>query len=98
MLLTGMRLRRDPTVGRAIIDVEYADLVADPIATVERIYEHAGWDLANPAPLRAVLETQQQHRFGRHRYDLGAFGLTRDQVRRAFAPYLDEQPLRRAGA
>lgn len=98
MLLTGMRLRRDPTVGRAIIDVDYADLVADPIATVARIYEHAGWDLADPAPLRAVLATQQQHRFGRHRYDLDAFGLTRDQVRRAFAPYLDERPLRQAGA
>jgi hypothetical protein len=71
------------------IDVDYDDLLADPVGVVAHIVEQAG--LVPTDATRAAVEHRRaasgQHRYGRHVYDLADFGLTEDDVRAAFADY-----------
>ena len=68
-------------------DVAFKDLVTDPIGTVRGIYEHFGLDLT-PEALAAVEEIDREMKQGgkapSHRYDLADYGLTEDDVRKAF--------------
>ena len=69
------------------VDVEYADLVADPVGTVHGVYDAFGlpWD---DTVAGAVTEEHRRSREGprapRHTYDLADHGLTESQVRSAF--------------
>jgi hypothetical protein len=73
-----------------ILDVRYDDIVADPVAVIRRIYDRHGRELTPAAEqaFQAWAADNPQHRYGRHAYSLEACGLTVDQVRSAFAPYL----------
>lgn len=69
------------------LDVQYDDLVADPIGTVRSIYDHFGlpWSGAVEEAVRSDYEASRQGpRAPRHAYDLADYGLTEDQVRAAF--------------
>ncbi|MGZ4692563.1 MAG: sulfotransferase family protein [Acidimicrobiales bacterium] len=61
------------------VDVDYPDLVGDPLGTVRRIY--AGFDLELTAAaeqgMRRYLDEHPQHGAGVHRYTLEQFGLDR---------------------
>jgi hypothetical protein len=80
---------RDRVGHERFIDVEYDDLLADPVGEVARILARAG--LPTTAASRAAIadrrEASGQHRYGRHVYDLADFGLTDADVRDAFASY-----------
>ncbi len=68
-------------------DVRYEDFVADPIGTVESIYEHFGLDLSNEAiSAMRVLHTEGTTgaRKPRHHYELSDFGLTAEEVDQRF--------------
>ncbi|KQY57080.1 sulfotransferase family protein [Nocardioides sp. Root140] len=69
------------------IDVEYADFVADPVATTRRIYEgfDLGWTPSVAAAVEAIdAESRQGGKRPSHRYSLDDYGLTEEQVRAAF--------------
>ncbi|NKY58920.1 sulfotransferase family protein [Nocardia flavorosea] len=75
------------------VDVYYEDFVTDPIATVERIYDHFGIEFTEAARTQmAGLHSESTSGAARpaHKYSLADFGLTADQVDEAFAPYLAE--------
>lgn len=74
------RARHDPA---HFIDVEYDDFVADPIATVERVYDRLGATLTLAART-AMAAAQTRGRAPAHRYDLADFGLTPAAVDAAF--------------
>ena len=80
---------RDRVNDKGFIDVSYYDLIKDPIPQVERIYEAAGADLTLEA--REAMETSRkankQHKYGRHKYSLADFGMTKDDVESRIAPY-----------
>jgi len=79
---------RDHAPGR-VCDVQYADLVADPIGTVRRIYRHFGDEVPaemEPA-MRQWLAQNPRNKHGVHRYDLEQFGLERAQIDGLFGPY-----------
>lgn len=82
---------RDRIGDHRFIDVYNKDLIVDPIATFERIYDELGFDLT--AAFRARIERYHsrnaQGRHGEHSYTLEEFGLTRAQVRAAFRDYVD---------
>jgi hypothetical protein len=61
----------------AFIDVQYQTLMAEPMHEAARVYEHAGLTMSDAAraAMRASLSTNQQHKYGRHRYALADFGL-----------------------
>lgn len=71
------------------LDVRYDDLVADPMAQVARIYDAAGFPLTDEvrSEMAEHRESHAQHAHGVHRYSLAEFGLTEDEVSRAYARY-----------
>lgn len=81
---------RDANPERRIVDVHYADLVRDPLATMRRVYAAFGDELEGQA-LRAMAEHVESHpkgRFGRHAYDPGEFGLDAAAIADRFRPYV----------
>jgi hypothetical protein len=70
-------------------DVEYDAFVADPLATMEKVYARFGLTLTGAAAdaMRALLAGRTDGRPA-HRYALADFGLTGEQVDERFAGYL----------
>ncbi|MGW0229233.1 sulfotransferase family protein [Actinopolymorpha singaporensis] len=69
-----------------IHDVRYADLVADPVGCVARLYDACGISFSGryEAAIRDYLDGPGRHGTGRHGYSLEDFGLDRHQVRAQF--------------
>jgi LPS sulfotransferase NodH len=80
---------RDRVNDRGFIDVSYYDLIEDPIPQVARIYEAAGLALTPEAQeaMEASRKVNKQHKYGRHKYSLADFGMTKDNVESRLAPY-----------
>lgn len=75
----------------SFFDLAFADLVAEPIEAVARIYAWLGVPLEADAEaaMRRWLAANPADRHGRHEYDPACFGLTREGVQARFAAYLD---------
>ena len=71
------------------VDVRFADLVAEPLAVVRRIYEAAGLapSAEAEAAMRAWLAANPRGKHGAHSYRLEDFGLDPAERRRALAFY-----------
>jgi hypothetical protein len=70
-------------------DVPYQDIVADAPTVIARCYAAAGLPLEDSslAAMREWESRNEQHKHGRHRYELADFGLTPADVTRVFSPY-----------
>ncbi|WP_343599086.1 sulfotransferase [Mycobacterium sp.] len=69
-------------------DVDYSDLVADPLGMVADIYRHFGLtltDAASRAIKRSHAESQTGPRAPRHTYALSDYGLTVEVIKERFA-------------
>ena len=75
-----------------ILDIQYADLVVDPIATVQHIYAHHGYEFTETfeSAMRQWLAANRQHKHGAHRYTLEEYGLSEAQVQEEFSEYTKE--------
>jgi hypothetical protein len=71
------------------IDVSYYDLIKDPMPQVERVYQAAGVPLTDEArgAMEASRKVNKQHKYGKHKYSLGDFGMTKDDVEPRVAAY-----------
>ena len=82
------RERLDP---RRFADVDYRELVADPLAAARGVY--ARFDLPLPASASRALEeharANPQGRHGAHEYALADYGLTPEAVRQRLAAYVE---------
>jgi hypothetical protein len=80
---------------RTVVDVQYADLVADPAGTVERIYSATADELGDElgdgarAAIASYAERNPKGHFGAHRYDLAEYGLVEGELRERFASYVN---------
>ncbi len=75
---------REAVPAAQMVDVDYADLVADPVATMAGVHQHFGlaWDDEVDAAVTAELDASRQGpRAPKHSYDLADYGLSEDQVR-----------------
>jgi hypothetical protein len=74
-----------------IVDVQYADLVRDPLPTVEDLYAACGEDLDAGAleAMAAYVNAHPKTEFGTHGYDLAEFGLDGGELAERFAGYVD---------
>ena len=72
-------------------DVHYAEMMADPIGVMRRIYAWAGDPLTPEVEARMLtwLEEHPQDHYGVNRYTLDEYGLTVDDLAPVFADYLD---------
>lgn len=77
------------------VDVYFSDFASRPMATIESIYERSGLALSDEARRRmlAWVAENPQHKHGEHRYSLDGTGVTEDDIRRRFAPYIDHYRL-----
>ena len=80
-----------------IVDIQYADLVLDPLATMQRLYRSFGDELDGPAleAMTAHVESHPKGRFGRHGYDLAEFGLDAGELSERFAGYIERYDIPR---
>lgn len=89
------RKRLDP---ERFIDVDYRDLVSDPIGCVRRVYEAAGspLDAANEQRTRDWINLQAEARKSKkhkkHHYVLEDYGLQQEEVEAAFDGYSQFNP------
>ena len=82
---------RDANPDVQIVDVKYADLVGDPLATMERVYGAFSDELTGQArsAMQAHVDSRPKGRFGSHRYDLDEFGLDGPALADRFAGYVE---------
>jgi hypothetical protein len=74
-----------------IFNVQYAELVKDPMAVVRQIYRHFDMELTgeSEAAMLRFLAQNPRNRHGVHRYTLEEFGLDRDSERQSFEFFTD---------
>ncbi len=71
------------------VDVSYYDLIENPVSQLRRIYRWAEIEFTDEAEREAglFLQQNQQHRFGRHAYQLDDFGLSEQWIENNFSEY-----------
>ena len=80
-----------PELEHRWMDVNYLDLVEQPLAVIRSIYKRFGWSIEQGA-IDAMEEWRsrqagQRRRENRHRYDLEDYGLTAEEVNAEFERY-----------
>lgn len=74
-----------------IVDVQYADLLDDPLGTVDDLYAACGAELDPGArdAMAAYATAHPKTEFGTHGYDPAEFGLDAGELAERFAGYVD---------
>lgn len=72
-----------------VLDVDYADLVADPLTVVEAIHAHFGLELDDHyrGRLQRFIAANPQRKHGQNPYTAADFGQPQAEIAEAFAPY-----------
>jgi len=75
----------------SIYDLQYADVMRDPIGEIKKIYSYFDepWSLEAETAMRSFLNTNPKGKFGKHEYSLEEYGLTKEIVRQRFGDYCD---------
>lgn len=74
-----------------ILDLQYADLVRDPIGTIDQLYAACDAELDGSArtAIEGYVQAHPKGEFGAHTYDLAAYGLDAGVLAERFAAYAD---------
>ncbi len=85
--LTRVNVVRPTWPGDRWVDVDYDELVRDPLSEADRIYNRFGIELTAPAraAMAGFLASQERRSATTRAYDLATFGLDRDDVTNGFA-------------
>jgi hypothetical protein len=83
-------IRADPRINTAVLDIQYTQLVADPIGTVKGLYNHfdTPWSEEFEARLQIFVDQQPKDKFGKHHYTPEQFGQSSRELEEHFAPYI----------
>lgn len=75
----------------SIYDLQYSDLMRDPIGEIRKLYRHFDEPLsaAAEAAMKAHLEENPKGKHGRHSYSLEDYGLTRQGIRARYQDYCE---------
>jgi hypothetical protein len=81
---------RDSANPAQFFDVDYHDLIANPMEMVRRIYERFSYSYtpAMEQGMKRWLDDHPQNKYGVHHYSLDTFGLNRDDINHRFADYV----------
>jgi Sulfotransferase family len=73
-----------------IVDSHFVDLMADPVASLRRLYEalELEWPANHERTVRDYLAAKPKGKHGEHRYTFADVGLDEDSVRATFARYV----------
>lgn len=77
--------------GDQVLDLHFADFIADPIGQIAGLYRHFGRSLSTSAAerMRKFLAANPGDKHGAHRYEFSGTGLDANVERRRFARYQD---------
>jgi hypothetical protein len=83
-----VRSRRDSS---RFFDLEFHEVVTDPLAAIDRIYDHFGIERDDEARrrIRSWREDNPPGKHGEHRYSAADFGLTEDSIAARFGAYME---------
>jgi hypothetical protein len=86
-----IQLRDDLALNARFLDIQYLDLERKPLACVRRVFEHSGLAFTPDAQAKvaAWIGDNRKGKHGKHQYLLADYGLHEDEVREAFAAYMD---------
>jgi hypothetical protein len=72
-----------------VIDVQYLDLMRNPVETMSGLYDRLALNLHEPAAhrIRDYLAARPKDRHGAHNYTFDSLGLDRAATREAYGPY-----------
>ncbi len=75
----------------SIYDLQYADLMRDPIGEMQKTYRHFDETLTAEAEvaMQAQLDANPKGKHGKHRYALEEYGLTADEVKARYSDYCE---------
>lgn len=82
---------RDGAPAERFFDVDFFELVKDPLGMVERINSHFGFEstAAGRSAMETYMQTERKDARGKHRYDAGRYGLESEAVAKKFAGYTE---------
>ncbi|MFK7977016.1 MAG: sulfotransferase [Halioglobus sp.] len=90
MLKRGMQKRAAlPDEDTRIFDIQFTDMISDPISVIENLYAHFGFDFSDTVRLamQNYLKNRPRDKHGEHHYTLQQFGLSEQQHGPLFAQY-----------
>ncbi|MFT4519712.1 MAG: hypothetical protein ACI9JM_002109 [Halioglobus sp.] len=78
-----------PDADKRFFDVQFDDIVADPIKVIESIYQHFDFPFTPEAraAMQHYLDNRPRDKHGRHHYKLEDYGLSRDELGVLFGDY-----------
>ena len=73
-------------------DLQYQDLITDPLGSVKRIYKFFGRKvgIGHERCMQAWIRDNPQSKRGRHRYSIQKFGIIPEEERKRFAEYQEQ--------
>lgn len=90
MLQRGMERRATlPDASGRFFDIHFEEIISAPIAAIERMYAHFGFDFTPEArqAMSAYLDRRPRDKHGAHHYSLEQFGISRERHGALFADY-----------
>jgi len=74
-----------------IVDIHFLDVLADPVASLRRVYEQLDytWPNRHDERVRSYLAAKPKDKHGAHHYTFDDVGLDEDSVRATFAHYVE---------
>jgi hypothetical protein len=81
--------KRDQLEGQIpIFDVQYSEIVDEPLTVIDEIFRRAGWSLTPDVERKMTSAAELPHRgSGRHEYSLERYGLSAEEIRTHFGSY-----------
>jgi hypothetical protein len=91
MILNGTAAPEAALPEGQVAELQYLDLMADPVSAVKQAYDVLGLPMAPELPglMTDYLAARPKGRLGAHRYSLADYGLDEATVRADFLPYTD---------
>lgn len=92
MMSNGLKFRGEhPELADRFIDVQYTDVIENPMGVVESLYESMGLELTDKTrrDMKAYIDKNKQERkkMTKHTYSLEEYGLTVDDIEKSFSSY-----------
>ncbi len=94
-----MLASRSRVPAERVIDIQYRDLMDDPVRTVRRIYDKFGYTMPGDMEprLTGYIAGNPKGRHGAHRYTLAQFGIRPEEVDETFQSYREFFDIPREG-
>ncbi len=91
LLLALMQREQAGTLPGRVVHVQFADLMRDPVAAMERLYDGIGrpFQSVHADKIRDYLAHKPKGKFGAHKYSAEDWGLDPARIRRDLAPYTE---------